>query len=160
MSETNERGVMSNELHAEISRLCNEGDALVNDGADYVGALKKYHKALKLIPEPKEDWEAATLVLSAIGDAHYFAKDYPNAISAFRNAVRCPEGLGNPYIHLRLGECHFELGEMPRAEDELARAYMGADLKIFKDEDPKYWNHMKTVLDPPSPNSEWTPRPE
>ena len=32
----------------------------------------------------------------------------------------------------------FELGNEPRAADELMRAYMGAGPEIFADEDPKY----------------------
>lgn len=64
-------------------------------------------------------------------------------------AVRCPDGLGNLFIHLRLGECAFELGQISRAEDELTRAYMGAGREIFADEDPKYFKHLQTVLLPP-----------
>src|SRR5262249_55742751 len=103
---------------------------------------------------PREDWDAATWVLAAIGDAHYFAQDYESALSALRNAVKCPDGLGNPFIHLRLGQCYFELGEMRKAEDELTRALMGAGNEIFEEEHPKYWAHMKTVLDPP-PGESW-----
>ena len=43
---------------------------------------------------------------------------------------------------------------MPRANDELARAYMAAGKAIFDDEDPKYFNHLKTVLKPPA-NGKW-----
>ena len=45
---------------------------------------------------------------------------------------------------MRLGQCHFELGELDRAADELMRAYMGAGSDIFKDQDPKYIEFLNT----------------
>jgi len=62
--------------------------------------------------------------------------------------MRCPDAIGNPFLHLRLGQCQFELGELDRAADELARAYMGAGAKIFEGGD-KYFSFLKTRLEPP-----------
>ena len=64
-------------------------------------------------------------------------------------AMWCPGALGNPFLHLRLGQCQFELGGLDRAADELDRAYMGAGTDIFDDEDDKYFAYVKTRLDPP-----------
>jgi hypothetical protein len=66
--------------------------------------LTHFYRAWKVLPEPKEDWEAATWILSATGDAHLSLKDYAKGMAAFTNAVHCPGGLGNPFIPLRLGE--------------------------------------------------------
>jgi hypothetical protein len=57
---------------------------------------------------------------------------------------------GNPFLHLRLGQCRFELGDLDRAADELARAYMGDGEDVFEDEAPKYLAFLKTRLQPPS----------
>ena len=62
---------------------------------------------------------------------------------------RCPGGLGNPFVHLRLGECCFDIGERDRAADELTRAYMGAGREIFAEEDPKYIEFLGTRIKPP-----------
>jgi hypothetical protein len=96
-------------IHARITSLSQQGDDLVNAG-DKLGALRKYHEAWTLLPEPKEDWDAATWLLSAIGDAHFLSEDYQNAAAALNNAVHCPNGIGNPFIHLRLGQSYFEMG--------------------------------------------------
>lgn len=63
---------------------------------------------------------------------------YDRAFKCFHNAVQCPDGLGNPYIHLRLGQTAFELGDHSRAADELIRAYMGGGPDIFEEDDAKY----------------------
>ena len=75
--------------------------------------------------------------------------NYEEAREAFRDVMYCPGAIGNPFIHLRLGQVQFELGNLNRAGDELARAYMGKGEEIFEDEDPKYLAFVKTILVPP-----------
>lgn len=60
--------------------------------------------------------------------------------------MHCPGAIGNPFVHLRLGQAQFELGDMTRAADELARAYMGAGDEIFEEQDPKYLAFLKTKI--------------
>jgi hypothetical protein len=62
--------------------------------------------------------------------------------------MHCPGAIGNPFLHLRLGQCQFELGNLDRAGDELARAYMGAGNEIFVGAE-KYFEFLKTRLKPP-----------
>ena len=76
------------------------------------------------MPEPKEAWDAALLIRSAVGDAYFFKGNYMLAAVSFSDAAAKLGGLGNPFVHLRLGECHYELGDMTAAADELARATM------------------------------------
>lgn len=134
-------------LYGEIQALCEQGNSLV-ESRDFRGALRLFHRSWELLPEPREEWDAATWILSAIGDVHFFLGDYPNVIAAMSNAIRCPEGLGNPFIHLRLGEAAYELGQFERAKDELTRAFMGAGKEIFASEDPKYLEFLRTILQP------------
>lgn len=130
-----------------------EGDDLADNGR-YREAVEKYLQAFELLPEPKTDWEACTWLLAAIGDANFNSKNYEQASAALNDAMHCPGAIGNPFIHLRLGQSQFELGNLDRANDELARAYMGAGKEIFANEDPKYFAHLKTVLRPPA-DGEW-----
>lgn len=62
-------------------------------------------------------------------------------------AVTGPDGLGNPFIHLRLGQCALELGDEDQAKDELIRAYMGDGPGIFEEEEPKYFEFLKRFAD-------------
>lgn len=133
-------------IQQKLDGHCAEGDELLEDG-QYEAALKEYFAAEALIPEPKNEWEAATWVYSAIGDVFFFQDDYESCLNAFHRAVVSPDGLGNPFIHMRLGQCQYELGNLPKAADELARAYMGAGDEIFEDDDPKYFEFLKTKID-------------
>ena len=35
-------------------------------------------------------------------------RDFPTALKRYQRAVQCPGGIGNPYIHLRLGQLYYE----------------------------------------------------
>ena len=139
---------LSEEIVDEILRLSAEGDELA-DSEEYPLALERYCKAWDLLPEPKIEWEAAMWLLAAIGDANFLNGDSVAARDNFERSMHCPDAIGNPFLHLRLGQCQFELGNIDRAADELARAYMGAGDEIFETEDPKYFAFLKTKLKPP-----------
>ncbi len=140
---------LPDEIHEEIKRICSDGDRLVKTG-EFKTARERYWAAFDLLPEPREDWEAATWIVAAIGDSFYVQKDYLHARDAFMDAVRCPGGLGNVFIHMRLGECNLELGDERLAADDLTRAYMGGGREAFKDEDPKYFALLERLLEPPA----------
>ena len=139
---------LDDRVHENIKFLCTEGDALAERG-DYEGALAKYETAWVLLPEPRAKWEAATWILATIGDAQFRKRDFDGAAETLQDAMHSPKAIGNPFLHLRLGESLFEIGQRQRAIDELARAYMGAGREIFDNEDPKYFEALKTVLKPP-----------
>jgi tetratricopeptide (TPR) repeat protein len=143
---------MSDELPEEqyfrIKELCKEGDSLADDSL-LSEALRKYEEALELIPTPISRWSATTWVLTAIGDTCFRQKDYQKAVLSLLDVMKCPNALGNPFIHLRLGRAQFELGNEILAKDELARAYMGGGNKIFEGEDPKYFRLVTSSLKPP-----------
>lgn len=153
MSATACGAELSDSVHTEILRLSAEGDALAEEG-DYAAAVASYTQAFNLLPVPKTDWEACTWLLTSIGDAHFNAKQYAQAKVALADAMHCPDAIGNPFIHLRLGQSQFELGNIAQANDELTRAYMAVGREIFEGEDPKYFKHLKTVLKPPA-NGKW-----
>lgn len=138
---------LDDSIHDKITELCELGDTQAEDGDDR-SALQSYRQAWDLLPKPKEEWEAATWILAAIGDAHFRLAEYREMISALQTAMKCPDGVGNPFLHLRLGEAHFEIGNRERAGDELTRAYMAAGRELFEDEDPKYLDFLRTILKP------------
>lgn len=134
-------------VYAMIQSLCAEGDALAEE-EKYPEALEQYWAAWDLLPEPKIDWDAATWILAAVGDANFLSGDFEEGRDNLSNAMHCPNAIGNPFLHLRLGQCQFELGNLDRAADELARAYMGLGSDIFANAD-KYFDFLKTRLKPP-----------
>ena len=132
-------------VHEQIAELCKEGDALASAGRPG-DAKQKYIAALKLLPGELRHWEAAPWIYVALGDVHFHAGHFDKAFKCFYNAVQCPNGLGNPYIHLRLGQLYVELNDFGKAADELTRAYMGGGIDIFMEDDPKYLEFLETRI--------------
>jgi tetratricopeptide (TPR) repeat protein len=132
---------LPNSVYDEIKRYCAAGDEHVERQA-YPDALASYWAAWNLLPEPKTEWEAATWILVAIGDANYLGRDYVAGCDNLSNAMRCPGAIGNPFIHFRIGQCQFELGNHERAAEELMRAYVGAGREIFDQHDAKYFQFL------------------
>jgi tetratricopeptide (TPR) repeat protein len=144
---------LSGKTSKEIERLSLAGNRLL-DERDFTGAYNHFIEALELLPDPKSKWSEATWLFAALGDVYFLSQGYSQALQAFTDAMHCPGALGNPFLHLRLGQCQLEAGNLDRAADELARAYMGAGLGIFQQDDPKYFEFLKTRLKPPA-NGVW-----
>ena len=142
------RGELPDDVYAGVQQLCAAGDEAAERG-DFNEAIGLYQRALALLPSPPTDWEAATWIYAAIGDAYFFERDLTSALSAFEQALRSPDGIGNPFLHLRRGQILFDMGQETTAADELVRAYMSEGEEIFQAEDPKYIAHVKSVLRPP-----------
>jgi tetratricopeptide (TPR) repeat protein len=134
---------LSEKLHEEIKEYCAHGDVLAEAG-QFKEALGAYNSAWKLIPEPKNQWEAATWVLAAIADAAFLGGFLQSAKQAIEYGMTCPGAIGNPFMHLRFGQILLDSGEHDRSADELMRAYMGAGPEIFERDDPKYLAFLKT----------------
>lgn len=61
--------------------------------------------------------------------------------------MRDAGGIGNPFSHLILRQAQFELGDLDRAKENLALAYMGGGKEIFEGDDPKYYEYLINSLD-------------
>jgi len=135
--------------HEAITRSSEEGDLLAKRGS-YNEAVACYNQAWKLVPEPKSDWEASTWLLAAIGDACFLGGFYKSGYEALSYALLCPNGLGNPFIHLRLGQCEYERGNFAEAAEQLTRAYALEGAQLFRLDDPKYFVFLKTKIEAPA----------
>ena len=139
---------LSNKTAAELERLSLLGNSQLEE-KNFSAAYGSFIQALELLPDPKEKWPEATWLFAALGDVYFQSKDYSQALQVFTDAMHCPKALGNPYLHLKLGQCQYEVGSLERAADELTRAYMGAGAEIFSEGDPKYFEFLKTKISPP-----------
>jgi tetratricopeptide (TPR) repeat protein len=136
---------LDDQTYSLIQELCEAGDNLIEEG-DYKEALVNYWKAFDLVPEPKTKWEATLWILTAIGDVNFLSGDFQAGVDNLSNVMHCPGAIGNPFLHLRLGQCQFEVGNLERATDELTRAYAVEGEEIFADEDPKYFEFLRTKI--------------
>jgi len=145
MTGMTEQLELPKELHARIGALSAEGDRLAEAGR-YEDAVAQYNAAWNLVPEPRTDWNASTWLLAAIGDACCLGGYRTSAREALEYAMYCPAGVGNPFLHLRLGQVLLDGGEHDRAADELTRAYMGAGEEIFADQDRRYLDFLRARI--------------
>jgi tetratricopeptide (TPR) repeat protein len=128
----------SPELIIQIRHLCAEGYALYDSGA-FKDALRLFYQAWLLLPKPQTDYEAAGWVLTAIGDTYFRMNQYEQGREALESALYCPETDQSSFVHLRLGQCHWELLHDELARHSLLRAYDMGQTEIFAAEDPKYY---------------------
>lgn len=129
-------------VHQNVMALCKQGDNQVA-ARQFEKAKDSYLDALLLLPPNHQEWEAATWIYVAVGDVHLHLNNNEKAFKAYYNALQCPNGLGNPYIHFRLGQHYFEQENWEKAQDEFVRAYMGGGIDIFMEDDPKYLEFLE-----------------
>ena len=135
-------------IEAEVARLLAEAEDMIDED-DHEGALPLFQAGWALIPEPKEEWERALQLLGGIADCQFYLGDYEECRRTMQLALRTGGGPDNPFISLRLGQCHLELGDEQQAGNWLTCAMMAGGLRMFEDEDPKYWAFLRERLDPP-----------
>ncbi len=89
-------------------------------------------------------------MFTLLGDIYTQSEDWAQALNAYGDGISANngKGIGNEHLHFRLGKCYFELGEQDRAADELCRAYMGGGKQIFDNENPRYFEFLKTKIQP------------
>lgn len=137
---------MDDELHEKVLELSEEGNRYV-DVNNFDAALERFERALNLVPSPKNNWEASLWLYASIGDMYYLKDDYRNSADNFYNALNCPDGQTNSFVHLRLGEDLYELGDNEAALEHLLRAYMLEGKEIFADEDKKYLEFLSEKVE-------------
>ena len=135
-------------IYDQVRELCDRGDRLTDDGHS-ADALEPFRSAWDLLPEPRTAWDAATWILAAIGDVDFRQGDFGAGRDNLTTAMHCPDAIGNPFLHLRLGRCQFASGNMDRAADELARARLLGGPELFDEDDPKYLGFIVSELEEP-----------
>ena len=133
---------MDDKLYQQMMAFCEAGDSAV-ESDEFDVAIHEFQQAFDLIPEPYQEWEASTWVLFSLGEAQFFNGQYEEAKESLAAVMHCPGAIGNPLIHLRLGQVQYELGNFAKSKNELMRAYMGQGTEIFDGEDEKYFNFLK-----------------
>jgi len=128
---------LEDNIYNQIVSLAEEGDDFAEKEI-FGSAISKYNEALDLLPEPKTDWEAATWLYVALGDALFSEKDFDAALDAYEKALISPEGTGNPYVWFCLGEVFYALGNFEKAKTHFMSAYLLDGEEIFKDTKPVY----------------------
>lgn len=84
-----------------------------------------------------------------IGQIYIYAEKWDAALQAFAEAISDNNSVGNPLLHLRIGQCAYKLNMKQIYEDNLSRALITGGLKIFENEDTEYKEIVLGLLKPP-----------
>jgi len=109
-------------------------------------AIAGFQAALQLLPSTHTLDHYATRAWAGIGDAHFSQPDYAAARHGFEQSLKCDGGVGNAFLHLRLGQCCLQLQQADRAADQLTRAFMAGGPDIFAGEEEMYLEFLKTQI--------------
>lgn len=124
-------------LVKKVKVLCAEGYRLY-DTNNFKEALRLFYKAWTALPKPQTEHQEAGWVLTAIGDCYFKTAQWEQGCESLQSALLCPNMRGNPFIHLRLGQCLYEIGKQDTACEHLEQAYLNGGSKLFQNETPKY----------------------
>lgn len=136
---------LDDKLYEKIEMFSEQGNEYA-DNEQYEDAILNFEQALALIPSPKTDWEASTWLFASIGDMYYSLGKYKEAVNNLFDALNCPEGYSNPFIHLRLGECLYEIKQYDKAKEYLLQAYMLEGADIFSEQNSKYFELIQSLI--------------
>jgi len=128
---------LDDKVYDQIVVLAETGDEYA-EKEEHELAISKYQEALNLLPEPKTDWEAATWLYVALGDALFNLEQFDAALGVYEQALMSPDGTVNPYIWFSLGSAFYELNNMGKAKTHFMSAYLLDGDDIFRDANPAY----------------------
>ncbi|GEM45135.1 hypothetical protein [Deinococcus cellulosilyticus] len=114
----------------------------------FAEATRVYKETLSLIPEPRHAYWEAMRIYVGFGEIHFAQQQFEQAMPFYRECFKMPEGYLNSFVLLRVGETAFELEDFITAAEHLTRALMLDGPEIFE-EDPRYFDFLKTVLKAP-----------
>lgn len=128
------QAVLDDATHDRVLRHLAEADNYLDlDAPD--AAAEELVAGLELLPDPKTQWEHALNLYAFLGDALLAQTQFAEAERALRYALESPEGTGNPYVWLRLGDALRLQDRDGEALEAYTSGYMLAGDELFEDED-------------------------
>lgn len=136
------------DLKAQVDQQIDQAIAL-EEQQQFAEATRIYEETLALIPEPQHAYWETMRIYVGFGEIHFAQQQFEQAMSFYQECFKMPEGSLNSFVLLRVGETAFELEDPITAAEHLTRAMMLEGTAIFEEEDPRYFDFLKTVLKAP-----------
>lgn len=140
-----EQDELTEEQQVLLDQYCEEGNDEM-DKENFSGAIDLFNKALEVLPQPKDNWEATGWISASIGDAYFSQAKYAEALDHLHRAYQIYGSEDpNPFVLLRMGQSYLELKDEKNATDYLFRAY-GLEGKALFEDDKKYLKFLSSKL--------------
>lgn len=131
------------EIFESIITFCKKGNEHFSN-SQYKEAGQEFVLAMQLIPAPQEIWHASIWLTVAIGECHFLNADYANALIHFLKIKEMSNSETlSPLVHLRLAQCFYKLGQIPKAEPELRKS--GVPYDVSELDHTMYWDIIKGI---------------
>lgn len=103
--------------------------------------LTEYKKLIGVAKRPANQKD-----LLRESEKEFKKKNYQQSLSLINDCLNFDKGINDARLYLRKGQCLFELKDFENSADSLTRAYMIEGKDIFKKEDIKYFDFLKTKI--------------
>ncbi len=146
---------LSEQLEDQIIEIKQQGDNLQMKH-HYLKAIEKYEEAIKLMPEPVEQWLYLRVLWLNIAENYWLNAEYKSgkgggyeqALEVYRMIMKLPRSIGKSNYHARIGQIMYQLGNMEKAKDEFIRSYTLSGMKDFDNmHDKKYFDLIKPFVE-------------
>lgn len=132
-------------IYNEIMKLYIEAEEN-EEKCEYKKAFDKYEEALDLIPGDIDEYDISSLILVSMGDVMLLEGNYKQAQNYYFDAMNCDGRIANPYVLFNLGKCFYLQNNFERAKDYLIKTYMMDGMKLFFDDDKKYFALIEELV--------------
>tara|TARA_R110002051_G_scaffold13808_1_gene45541 strand:+ start:3368 stop:3937 length:570 start_codon:yes stop_codon:yes gene_type:complete len=89
-------------------------------------------------------------IIICIGEICFAERMIEEAFENFNFALKFKDTIGNPFIHLRMGQLNYLVQNKDKTLDELSRALIMGGEEVYEHEDPRFLEMVKNVLKEPN----------
>jgi tetratricopeptide (TPR) repeat protein len=132
------------DIYDQVAELSEEGNVALDEDGRPDEAIRVWTEALGLLPQPQNIWEPYHWLHGSIGEAHRQLRDHQTALDHFAIATGSGEGVSNPFLWMRLGQCLRALGRDEEAVEPLLKAYMMEGEEIFASDGQDDLNYLRS----------------
>ena len=156
------------EEYTDFRHAFRDGDEAMSEN-EWDDAFSCYCSAWELLCEDKPEHGAheAFWLIASWANASFMSGDFQDCLERLNESLEIFGDrdlvVGNPFFHLRVGQCMYELAESDEKRtdasgaviENLARALICGGIEIFEQEEQKYLESVLAILDPPEGFDSW-----
>ncbi|MEP3373557.1 MAG: hypothetical protein ABJL43_06510 [Maribacter dokdonensis] len=131
------------------ARMLEIDSIVLNNEKDSETKTNELLKIYESLTDDQKRTRAGRYNIVHIAEVYFAASMIDEAFENFNFVMQFKDTIGNPFLHLRLGQLNYLTKNTDKMNDELSRALIMGGEPIFKDEDPKLIEMVKSVLKEP-----------
>ncbi|MGI9526003.1 MAG: hypothetical protein ACR2MS_02715 [Weeksellaceae bacterium] len=126
-----------------------EIDKIFNSSLAFNTKVYALHKIYEDLTNIQKAGREGRYLIIKIGEICFLNRKIEDALYNFNYAMKFNDTIGNPFLHLRLGQLQYCIGNKDRMIDELSRALIMGGEEVFENENPMFMKIPKSILKEP-----------